>query len=210
MFICPNCNNTESIDVVVITQARLSQHMGEVETDTGDAVNRHHEWDNDSFMSCDCGYVNKAEVFEATDEQARRFYISDLKEHQDMLNKSIDKSDRDWLDSNISQLKEMIKSLDYEVTVLVTDSAEHTLEFKLGFCKGAWFETEAIGSLSGHTVHAEINDIVIDGNGWRDIEDGGYLETYCEDVVRGGRDPNEFLANISEALNSQPSGKVIG
>lgn len=97
--------------------------------------------------------------------------------------------------------------------IVLTTSTDQKISFEAGFNDGVFFEGETIKEGEeggGHTVNAFISElnVDIDGNGWRDIENGGYLEDFLKDVVFGERDAEEFLVNISEALGSKDHGVV--
>jgi len=97
--------------------------------------------------------------------------------------------------------------------VVLTTSTDQKITFEAGFKDGVYFEGTVIKEGEeggGHTVNAFISElnVDIDGNGWRDIESGGYLEEFLKDVVFGERDAEEFLANISEAIGSDDHGIV--
>ncbi|WP_415912274.1 hypothetical protein [Neptuniibacter sp. QD37_11] len=52
------------------------------------------------------------------------------------------------------------------------------------------------------TDYASIGGIEITGNGWRDIDSGGYLEDFIRNVLFGDDDADEELSNYAEALGS--------
>jgi hypothetical protein len=98
--------------------------------------------------------------------------------------------------------------------VTLTDNAERKTSFSAGFdSEGTYFESESTieGDEEGtHTVNVNIGDINIDGNGWRDIESGGHLQSFIEEVLLGNQDGQEFLDNISKALGvDDPAGIVF-
>lgn len=97
--------------------------------------------------------------------------------------------------------------------VVLTTSTDQKITFEAGFKDGIFFKEEGVTEgkeCGGQTVNAFISElnIDIDGNGWRDMESGGYLEEFLKDVVFGERDAEEFLVNISEALGSKNHGIV--
>lgn len=99
--------------------------------------------------------------------------------------------------------------------IVLTTINGNTISFTAGFDEvGTFFQS--IGAHSnpdddGRTASAFFSNanILIDGNGWCDIDSGGYLEEFVSDVVFGDVDTEEFLSNISEALNSTPAGCLI-
>lgn len=62
MWICPECNRRDMLQVSVVTSANLRQIDDEhFETE----IEGDHEWDGDSTMSCmNCGYKGAAVQFE--------------------------------------------------------------------------------------------------------------------------------------------------
>lgn len=101
------------------------------------------------------------------------------------------------------------------VAIELVDQQGGTVRFSCGFdTDGKFYETAAEysnESEQGVTERAVFDgNLVIDGNGWRDIESGGYTEEFLADVLYGERDADEFLSNIAEALGvTGETGKVI-
>ena len=61
---CPVCQCKHSLEVVITTQAKLIQtDEDNLETDTDEASNRDHEWDDNSTMICGCGFTGAAKEF---------------------------------------------------------------------------------------------------------------------------------------------------
>jgi hypothetical protein len=106
-------------------------------------------------------------------------------------------------------------TMKYQTTDIVLTTINSTeISFTAGFDEaGAFFETNGVHSNpdDDRTASAFFSkaNILIDGNGWCDIDSGGYLEEFISDVVFGDFDTEEFLSNISEALNSTPVGCLI-
>lgn len=99
---------------------------------------------------------------------------------------------------------------DQSVTVCLRDAEDNTYSFEAGFdAEGTFFEGKSTGYLASESTSAEFGFLTIDGNGWRDIECGGYLEDFLRDVVFGDRDAEEYLSFIAEALGVREPGQVL-
>jgi hypothetical protein len=94
------------------------------------------------------------------------------------------------------------------VAVGLTDTIGNIISFDVGFDQsGSFYQSESNGDTEDGT-HTETAEFVvggvpfceISGDGWRDIDAGGYLPDFLSDVIFGEREVDEFLANISEAL----------
>jgi hypothetical protein len=100
-----------------------------------------------------------------------------------------------------------IKTLFY-ISLFSASDEEYT--FTAGLLLDEYIEEHGTSELTEHTVRAEFTTkgllgttLTIDGNGWRDIEAGDYLEDFIRDVLLGDTDPEEFLSNIAEALGTE-------
>jgi hypothetical protein len=86
--------------------------------------------------------------------------------------------------------------------VVLTDDAASKTSFDIGIDKKGKFYiggSSRDGAEEGdHTVNAFFSNIDIDmnGDGWRDIESGDYLEDFFVNVIFGKDDAQDFLDNI--------------
>lgn len=102
-----------------------------------------------------------------------------------------------------------------EIGVVLTDNADRKTYFSVGFDEsGKYYQSKSTyeGEEQGtHTVNAFIGEINIDidGNAWRDIDAGDYMEDFIDSVIYGERDASEFLVNIAEALGVEGEAGVV-
>jgi len=90
-----------------------------------------------------------------------------------------------------------------EITITLRDGCKNTTRFIARFDDNDVFSTtEPSTELESHTQEAQIADLVINGDGWRHIESGGYLEDFIRGVLFGDDDTDEFFSNIAEALQA--------
>ena len=69
-YCCPQCGETDKLQVNVLTSAKLIQYEGNFETE----INGDHEWDGQSIMWCVCGFSEASSAFECEcqdDEEVR-------------------------------------------------------------------------------------------------------------------------------------------
>lgn len=54
MYKCPDCGNTDQIDIEARVNVRLIQHADtdDFETDSDEAEDRSHEWDDSCYATC--------------------------------------------------------------------------------------------------------------------------------------------------------------
>lgn len=61
------------------------------------------------------------------------------------------------------------------INITLTDGYENILTYSIGFDgQRIFYTSEHCGELATETVTAQIDDIEMDGNGWRDLEAGGF------------------------------------
>ena len=102
-----------------------------------------------------------------------------------------------------------------EIAIVLTDDADRKTCFSVGFNEsGKFYESNSTyeGDVEGtRTVNAFIGEINIDidGNAWRDLEAGDYMEDFVSNVVYGDRDAEEFFVNIAEALGTSDQPGIV-
>jgi hypothetical protein len=101
--------------------------------------------------------------------------------------------------------------------IMLFSSINKEYTFKAGLLLDEYTEEHGTSELTEHTERVEFTkdglfgaSLTINGNAWRDIECGDYLEELIRDVLLGDTDPEEFLSNISEALGTEGEpGEVL-
>lgn len=61
---CPKCERDDQLDIVALAHVRLTEDG----TDHDEARNGDHEWDDESDISCGCGWEGKVADARAVEE----------------------------------------------------------------------------------------------------------------------------------------------
>jgi len=78
--------------------------------------------------------------------------------------------------------------------ITLYDACDNTITFTAGFDpNGNFFETSPEGTLETETIQATIDDTIVDGHAWRDIESYNVLPSFIRHVVMGTEGPAVFL-----------------
>lgn len=93
------------------------------------------------------------------------------------------------------------------VPIVLTDAYGNTINIECVLNELGTFDLQATES-SDKMQETSIASfpaamLEIDGDGWRDLEAGGYLGEFISDVLYGDTDADEFLTNIAEVLGTQ-------
>lgn len=98
------------------------------------------------------------------------------------------------------------------ITITLINEFSQSISFEAGFNHaGEFFVEDESLPLDGITLHADFGGLVVNGDAWRDIEAGDYLQHFLGDVVFGERDADRELESYHESLNSNGSaGKCLG